>query len=333
MDTETRIKKRKTPFTITLRKLTIPALFITVTLLLLLSGCGFLEEQQKVAASKTEIPEEKETVFAVNTTTTTEGEINNYLQLNGDVEPETTVDAYPDNMGKLIELNIDLGSYVRKDQIIAKVDPSKPGMTFVASPVKAPISGTVVDVPVQLGATITQSTPIAKISRTNDLKITTAVAEKFISKIKIGLYAYVRFEAFPGEQFRARITELSPVVDPQSRTLEITLILLERDNRIKPGMFAEIKVITEAKKGIVKVPAEALVERFGEYFIFVVKDNNTVEKRTVVPGIEIDNKLEIMEGLSPDETVVVRGQSLLEDKAKIKVVGTVEPLPQSDEIN
>ncbi len=303
------------------------------TAFLLLAGCGFFEEQQKAAASKTEIPEEKETIFAINTTTATEGEINNYLQLNGDVEPKTTVEAYADNMGKLIELNIDLGAYVRKDQIIAKVDPSKPGMTFVASPVKAPIAGTVVEIPVQLGTTITQSTPIVKISRTNDLKITTAVAEKFISKIKVGLNAYVRLEAFPGEQFRARITELSPVVDPQSRTLEVTLNLLEGDRRIKPGMFAEIKVITEAKKGIVKIPAETLVERFGEYFVFVVKDDNTVEKRTVVPGIEIDNKLEIVEGLSPDETVVIRGQTLLEDNAKIKVVGTVEPLPKNDEIN
>ena len=57
-----------------------------------------------------------------------------------------------------------------------------------------------------------------------------------------------------------------------------------------------------------------------------------VEKRKVNPGIEIDNKLEITEGLSPDEEVVIRGQTLLEDKSKVKVIDVIQPLESRDVI-
>jgi multidrug efflux pump subunit AcrA (membrane-fusion protein) len=103
-----------------------------------------------------------------------------------------------------------------------------------------------------------------------------------------------------------------------------------RYDKVKVGMFAEIKIITEKKEGIVKIPADCLVKRYGGYFVFVVKDNESVEKRAVTPGILIDNKLEIVKGLEPDEEIVIRGQTLLEDKAKIKIIEQVAPLSVED---
>jgi membrane fusion protein, multidrug efflux system len=272
------------------------------------------------------------TVFAVNTTTAVQGQIKNYIEVNGDVETKSSIDAYADTMGKLTKLNIRVGSRVVKDEIIAEVDPSRPGMNFIASPVKSPITGTVVAIPSQIGATIAQGVPIARISRMDELQIRTEVAERFISKMSVGLEALLRFEAYPDERFRARITELSPVVDPNSRTMEVTLKLTSNDKRIKSGMFAEVKIITEEKEGIVKIPSECVVKRFGEYFVFVIKDDGTVERRKVNPGIQIDNKQEITEGLYGGEEVVLQGQTLLEDKARIKVIEKIESLAAEDRI-
>ena len=90
------------------------------------------------------------------------------------------------------------------------------------------------------------------------------------------------FEAYPGIPFRAVITELSPVVDPQTRTLEVKLRLVQPDGRIKAGMFAAVKIITEKKAGIVKVPSDCLVRRFGGTYVFVIKKDPADAAKTIV---------------------------------------------------
>jgi len=283
-----------------------------------------LEESNRTAA------EEGETAFAVNVTQAVAGQINNYLELNGDVNATTTVDILPDTSGKLSRRLVDVGTVVRKDQVIAEVDPSRPGMQFAVSPVKAPISGTITAVTAQIGSTVSPGMSIARVSRMDDLKITTQVAERFISQMKPGLRALLRFPAYPEERFTALVSEVSPVVDPQTRTIEVTLKLTEKDSRIKAGMFSELKIITETKEGIVKIPARCLVKRYGGYYVFVVKDDETVEMRKVNPGIEIDNKLEITQGLEPGEKIVIRGQTLLEDKTRVRVIEEIQPLTADD---
>lgn len=284
--------------------------------------------------------DEQNTVFAVSTVKSVEGQIQNYLELNGDVTAATTVDTYPDTAGKLSRLYVEVGQRVRKDQVIAEVDPSKPGMQFAASPVKAAISGTVTSIPVQVGATVAPQVPIAQISDMNELEVRVYVAEKFISRMQIGLPVELRFEAYPGRLFQGRVRELSPVIDPLSRTLEVKISLSNSTELLKVGMFGEVRIITEEKDGVVKIPVDCLVQRFGEDFVFVVERTGgegtngdvmgVVQRRKVVTGIQIDQKLEISEGLTADAEVVYRGQSLLEEGSRVRVVEQVEPLAGND---
>ena len=278
------------------------------------------------------------TAFAVNITRAVEGQINDYIELSGDVETKSSIDIFADTTGKLSRLAIRVGDRVSKDQVIAEVDPSRPGMVFVPSPVKSPIEGTVTAIPSQVGATIALSTPVAKITTTDQLQIRTDVAERFISRIRIGLDAVVSVEAYPELSLPARVTEVSPVVDPASRTLEIKLALTRPDWRVKAGMFARIKVITERKSGIVKLPADAVVRRFDQSYVFVVvpaaqsETGFIVERTKVIPGIQIDSELEIVEGLKAGQDVVIQGQTLLEDKSKVRIVGTVKAIESEHEI-
>jgi multidrug efflux pump subunit AcrA (membrane-fusion protein) len=273
-----------------------------------------------------------QTVFAVNVTPAIEGEINDYIEVNGEIQTVSTIDVFPETNGELTELYVRVGAFVRRDQVIAEVDPSRPGQNFVPSPVRAPISGTVVEVPGRVGQTISVSTPVVRVSRTNELEVVTHVAERFISKVREGLNAVIRLDAYPDERFTARVSELSPVVDPATRTLEVKLRLDESDERVKAGMFAAVRIITEEREGIVKIPANCLVTRFGDTFVFVVNEEGVAEQRDVTPGIEVDNKLEIVSGLEPGERVVYQGQSLLQDQAQVRVIETVTPLEAEDEV-
>ena len=319
-------------------------IFFTILIIsagLLLSGCNRIKKFRETLSTRWEEitssgedvvdSENVTTVFAVNTTQAVEGEILDYLEVNGDVVTRSSIDIFADTAGKLTKLSIHLGDTVEKDQIVAEVDPSRPGMKFVASPVKSPIAGTIIAIPAQVGATITQGFPVAQVSRMDDLQIRTEVSERFISKIRVGLTALLHLEAYPEVRFWARVTELDPVVDPVRRTMGVTLELWTEDGRIKSGMFAEVKIITDKKAGIVKVPAECLVKRYGGYYVFVI-NSGTAEKRKVTPGILIDNKLEITEGLKPDEVVVIRGQTLLEEGSLVKVINRIQPLAVEDAI-
>jgi multidrug efflux pump subunit AcrA (membrane-fusion protein) len=97
-------------------------------------------------------------------------------------------------------------------------------------------------------------------------------------------------------------------------------------------MFAKVRIITEQKNNIVKIPGTALIQRFGEDYVFVTEadpdnpGNSVARKRIVVPGILIDGILEIQQGLEPNEDIIVRGQNFLNDGARVNIVDRLAPL-------
>lgn len=268
----------------------------------------------------------EDTAFAVNVTEPVRGEIKDFLELNGGIEPASSVDVYPDTNGELVNIRVRVGRRVERDAVLAEVDRSRPGQQFVPSPVRAPIAGTVTRRYVDVGATVGPSVPIVEIADTNALEIRTDVAERFISLVREGQQAVVFLEAYPGERFEARVTELAPVVDPATRTMGVTLEFTRPDSRIKAGMFGEIRLITRVREDIVKVQSEAVVRRFETPYVFVVTEENTVEQREVSLGISIGNQVEITGGVSAGERVVIQGQSLLDDGAEVRVIDEVAPL-------
>ncbi len=270
--------------------------------------------------------EQKETVFAVTTTKTVSGQIKDLLYVNGDVVPASSVDVYSDTSGKLSKLNVVLGEYVRKDQVIAEIDPSRPGMSFTANPVKAIVSGTITSLPFDIGATVSSQVPVARIGNLTNLQVRTFIPEKFISRIDMGMKAVLTFESYPGESFDAVVMELSPVVDEVSRTMMIKMDIVKRDKRIKAGMYAKISLITEVKDNIVRIPTDCIMNRFGETFVFVLEGEDRVSKRLITEGIRINGVSEVKQGLKEGETIIFQGQTLLDDQAPVKVVRTVQPL-------
>ncbi|MDA3810415.1 MAG: efflux RND transporter periplasmic adaptor subunit [Spirochaetaceae bacterium] len=312
------------------KKSKIPGLLITLAVLIIAAGAVFfLTQKSNAEKEKSNIKDNEEQIFAVNTTLAVEGQIVDYLYVNGDIIAKEFVDVYPDTAGKITDILVTLGTYVRKGEIMAYVDPSRPGMNFAKSPVYSPISGTITSFPGAVGSTISQQSPMARIGNLRDLQVRTFISERKISHITLGMPGELSFEAYPGETFKARITELSPVVDPSSRSMEIKLDLTNRDKRIKSGMFTKIKITTSVKNKIVKIPSDCISERFGEKFVFIIKDDGTAEKRAIVEGISINDVSEILSGLSVNEKVVIQGQSLLDNGVKVKIIKEVAPLSQN----
>jgi multidrug efflux pump subunit AcrA (membrane-fusion protein) len=239
------------------------SILLLVSLFFLLTSCG---------GKKSGGPDQNVPVFAVNTSTTAQGQIWDYIALSGDIIAGSTVDVYSDVAGKVTQVYVEIGRRVNQGAPIAAVDPSKPGMNYVPGVANAPIAGTVIALPAQVGATVSQAVPLARISGTSALEIKLYIAERFISKVAMNQPCEISLDAWPGEIFRGTVTEISPVVDPASRTMEIKLNVTNQEDKLKEGMFAKVKLITEQKENIVKIPAPALIQRFGENYVFVVEE-------------------------------------------------------------
>lgn len=265
---------------------------------------------------------EEEVVFAVNTTESVLGPIADYFLINGEVISASSVDTYADAQGILARLYVGLGDYVRANQIIAEIDPSRPGLNYALSPVKARVSGTVTALPLDRGDAVSPQVPVATIGDLNRLQVVTSVPERFISRIRIGMPAEVSLEAWPGHVITLAVNQINPVVDPASRTMEIKMDIPAGQDKAKAGMYAEIRLTTDEKDEVVKVPADTVLRRLGETFVYVVEGDNAV-KKNVVPGITLGGVVEIIEGLEAGEKVVYQGQTLLEEGVKVRVVREV----------
>ena len=277
----------------------------------------------KGKSEKTAKEEETETIYAVNADIVQAGNLDDYLEFGGDVSSVSAVDVYPDAAGKISRIRVSVGDLVKKDQIIAYVDPSRPRMNYSENPVKAPISGRVTSFPPTIGTMVSQSYSIAKISDTDELQIKVNVAERFISRIRENQTAIVSFDAYPGVEFKARVFEVSPVLDTTSRTMLAKLKVEPADSRIKAGMYARVKLITDTIEGAVVIPNDAIVYRDGKPYVFTAKSESSessVNMVSVKEGLSVDNKTEIQEGLKEGDVIIVKGQSLLSDGSKVKIL-------------
>lgn len=259
-------------------------------------------------------------VVSVRTMTAEITILHGYVNTNGEVESQNSVSVYPDMGGKVISTSVMLGSSVKKNDIIAYVDPSEPGTNYRSSPVYAPISGSVISTPLKNGKKVTTSTAIAIIGDINNLQVTANVPERYVAVLKKGLKAEVSVEAYPGVIFEATVSRVSPVVDATTRTKEVILTFDRHDERINAGMFAKVKLYTEDYSGAVVMPSDALVQNGDDFFAYIVNssgDSETVSKVKVEKGKTVDGYVQILSGVKAGDKVVIQGMTSLGDGSKI----------------
>ena len=273
----------------------------------------------------------RENVVSVRTRVAEVATLHDYVKTNGEIEPQTSVDVYPDIGGKIVKVYVSLGTKVYRGQLLALIDPSVPGEYYANSPVTAPISGTITSSPLRVGTKITAGTAIAKVGDVANLQVKASVPERYVYALKNGLKADIELESYPGEKFVATVTKVSPLVDSVSRTKEVILNLDENDDRVQAGMFAKVHLWTMDYEGAITLPTNSVIEVNDEKYVYVVKDDDTVERRYVKMGAIVDDECQIIEGVSEGEKIVVEGMRVLSNGAKIRDIGNASQAPSPTE--
>jgi len=181
---------------------------------------------------------------------------------------------------------------------------------------KAPISGRVVNNNAVLGAVVDSATEIMTIIDLTDLWIDAEIFEKDLSKVKLNQEVSISVPAYPGETFSGKIHYIGDIVNPETRTITVRTKVENRNFKLKPGMFADIKISLNRKESAVIVPKQAVLDD-GEIKILFVRDTTEPDHyicRVVEVGVEYNGDIEILSGLAPGEQVVIEGNYQLKSR-------------------
>ncbi len=182
--------------------------------------------------------------------------------------------------------------------------------------IRAPISGVVAARHVQPGAHVTVGEPLFRITDTTELLAYLHVPQTELGRMQATDTAVVRVDAVPEAQFSARILRISPTVDSRTGTFRATARIENPEGLLAPGMFARFSIVCETRRDALVLPREAIVREDNDSVVYVVRDGSA-ERRTVTIGIESGGMAEILEGLSPEDRVVITGQAVLRDGSRV----------------
>ena len=183
----------------------------------------------------------------------------------------------------------------------------------------APIAGKVVDTQAVLGAMVDPSTAILTIIDLRSLWVDAEVYEKDIARIKIGQEAEIGVPAYPAAVFRGKISYIGDVVDEETRTITVRADVDNADRRLKPGMFADVKILLDESRQMLVVPPAAILEDGKQEIVFVEEDDHFARRE--IQTRTIDGKcLQVLSGLEAGEKVVIEGNHQLHSKLKEEVL-------------
>ncbi|MEW6087633.1 MAG: efflux RND transporter periplasmic adaptor subunit [bacterium] len=185
--------------------------------------------------------------------------------------------------------------------------------------IKAPFSGTIMKKNANIGENIKPEQVVFSIMDFSKIKVEANIAEANITEIKAGQAVNIKLDAYPGKVFHGKVNLISPGIDSKNRTAKIEILAPNEDNLIRPGMFAQVEIITKENFNANILPRESLVEKEEKKGVFVV-ENGTAIFKNVQAGTVTDEKFEVLSGINKNDKVVVKGVSDLWDGIKVEVI-------------
>jgi membrane fusion protein (multidrug efflux system) len=196
--------------------------------------------------------------------------------------------------------------------------------------IRAPYSGRVANLVVDVGTRLSVNDSIATVVDLSSVDVDVQVLESEIAALEVGRDATVAFTAFPGEEVRAQVVTVNPVVNPVSHVGRATVRLRNPGARILPGMHANVRIAGRLFEDRVSVPKEAIVERSRREVVFVFEPESEgastgrAKWRYVTTGLENEGAIEVVpsedtDALEEGEIVLVGGHTTLTHDAMVRL--------------
>ena len=202
-------------------------------------------------------------------------------------------------------------------QTEARIDELK--ITLSNTLVQSPVDGFVSRRNLDQGAFANANTVILSVVDIRSVRLVVNVVERDFRRVTPGVAAQVEVDAFPGEEFSGTVSRVAPVFDPATRTATIEIEVPNPGYRLKPGMYARVRLTVEEKPDALTVPRNAVVDVNGQRGVFQVVED-TARFLGVTTGIQDGDYIEIVEGLGDGERVVTGGALALRDGDRVILI-------------
>lgn len=182
--------------------------------------------------------------------------------------------------------------------------------------IPAPFGGEIAEIYVSVGEMVNMGQPAYAIVETDTIRIYIDISAGDLTKVRPGQPAELTVESYPGEVFPGVLRAVSSKADPATRTYQAEIRVANPDAKLKPGMLAEVSLITRTMNDVVAIPGDAIVERDNASVVFVA-DGNTAARRSVTITERIGGRVIVTGGVNSGESLIVVGQHGLSDGDKI----------------
>jgi RND family efflux transporter MFP subunit len=190
--------------------------------------------------------------------------------------------------------------------------------------VRAPFDGIVTARDIDLGAYVAagSGTQLFRVARTSPLRIYVNVPQESAQLVKIGVEGDLTLPEYPGRTFPAHVTNAAGAVDPTARSLLTELQIPNETGQLLPGAYAQVSLRLNGDRGLVTIPSNAWLFQRAGATVGVVHPDGKVEIRKVTIYLNLGDKLEISQGLSDSDQVIVNPSDGLADGMNVSVIGT-----------
>lgn len=191
------------------------------------------------------------------------------------------------------------------DQDLASLRSSR--LALPVLPIRAPLGGTLVEAECATGCAVDAGTTLCAIADLSALWVNVHIFEKDLASVNVGAKVDVAVAAYPGEVFPGTLSLLGALMDESTRTVTGRVDVANRADKLKPGMFADVTVVSALPVSVFCVPEQAVRSIGSAAVVFVPAEGGAFVRRDVVTGRTIDGFVEILKGLAEGERVVSGG--------------------------
>lgn len=180
----------------------------------------------------------------------------------------------------------------------------------------APFAGVVGPRLVSPGQYVNVGTPLVVLVDGRQVKVGFRIPERQLGLVRVGQPGRLRVNAFPDRVFGGKLDLVDPEVDATTRTVAVRLIAPNPEGLLRPGMFARVELVVSQRERAVVIPEAAVVPSLDTYSVYLVKDGRA-RMQSIKLGTRLPGKVEVLEGLSQGQDIVVSGLQKVIDGAKV----------------
>ena len=188
----------------------------------------------------------------------------------------------------------------------------------------APFSGTVGLRSVSVGDYVKEGQDIVNLESVDPLKVDFRVPEMALSQVRDGQTLQVTLDAIPDRAYDGRIVAINPLIDANGRAVVIRAQVANRDGKLRPGMFARVRLFTSEARDSAMIPEESLFPVGEDKYVYKVVDGKALRQKVEI-GQRRDGKVEVVSGLAAADVVVTAGHLKIRDGAAVTVAAQPAP--------